>query len=60
MKDLNEIMEDELMAAFTLYFATDPEKDEITVSEYYRLWRFWKQAAATSAELIVKHIGAPA
>lgn len=60
MSDIHKTMYDELMDAFTLYFATDPAKDEITVSEYYRLRRFWKQAAATSAELIVKHIGAPA
>ena len=58
MKDLNEIMCDELMDAFTLYLVTYPERDEITLSEYYRLRRFWKQAAAISAELIVKHIGA--
>ena len=60
MKDLNEIMFAELMAAFTEYLAADPEAGKITAAEYSRLRRFWKQAAATSADLIVKHIGAPA
>ena len=60
MKDLNEIMFAELMAAFTEYLAADPEAGRITAAEYSRLRKCWKEAAATSADLIVKHIGAPA
>ena len=60
MKDLNEIMYTELMAAFTEYLAADPEAGKITAAEYSRLRKCWKEAAAVSADLIVKHIGAPA
>lgn len=60
MSDIYKTMYDELMAAFTEYLAADSEAGKITAAEYSRLRKCWKEAAATSAELIVKHIGAPA
>lgn len=60
MSDIYKTMYDELMAAFTEYLSADPEAGKMTAAEYSRLRKCWKEAAATSAELIVKHIGAPA
>lgn len=55
MKDLNEIMDEELMNAFEDEISRDG--GEITLEDYHRLKKYWRQAAAVSAELIVKHIG---
>lgn len=55
MKDLNEIMDAEIMAAFKNEISRDG--GEITLEEYKRLKRYWKQAAGTTAEIIAKHIG---